>query len=281
MRELLELLEAGPSNSLLLGLAWLAGQGIELDEEEVRASVRRAELLLAAGGDPRRELELDGRAVAAVAADLDEPGARARLKTPSARSRPKPTDWTRSPRRSHSCARSRIWPGSATRARYSPRPSAATDPPGRPLGGPGDLDVAADRLDLQPCLGATRPLGRLVLDVELGADVAARRAGVDAQPRTRADAEPDVAETDWSLICPSRIAPMRWSPETVLPDRSDCASSIARSPDTSVASAGPPTEPSRTSPETVWTLASPSTKAARTSPLADWRVRRLARRQRP
>jgi len=79
MRELLELLEAGPSNSLLLGLAWLAGQGIELDDEEVRASVRRAELLLAAGGDPRRELELDGRAVSAVAADLDEPGARARL----------------------------------------------------------------------------------------------------------------------------------------------------------------------------------------------------------
>ena len=79
MRELLELLEARPSNSLLLGLAWLAGQGIELDSEEVRATVRRAELLLAAGGDPRRELELDGRAVAAVAADLDDPDARERL----------------------------------------------------------------------------------------------------------------------------------------------------------------------------------------------------------
>jgi hypothetical protein len=79
MRELLELLEAGPSNSLLLGLAWLAGQSIELDEEEVRATVRRAELLLAAGGDPRRELELDGRAVSAVATDLDDPRARARL----------------------------------------------------------------------------------------------------------------------------------------------------------------------------------------------------------
>ena len=79
MRELLELLEAGPSNSLLLGLAWLAGQGIELDAEEVRATVRRAELLLAAGGDPRRELELDGRAVAAVAADLDDPEAREQL----------------------------------------------------------------------------------------------------------------------------------------------------------------------------------------------------------
>ena len=79
MRELLELLEAGPSNSLLLGLAWLAGQSIELDEEEVRATVRRAELLLAAGGDPRRELELDGRAVSAVATDLDDPRARERL----------------------------------------------------------------------------------------------------------------------------------------------------------------------------------------------------------
>jgi len=79
MRELLELLEAGPSNSLLLGLAWLAGQGIEFDEEEVRATVRRAELLLAAGGDPRRELELDGRAVASVAADLDDPDAREQL----------------------------------------------------------------------------------------------------------------------------------------------------------------------------------------------------------
>src|SRR6187397_961651 len=79
MRELLELLEAGPSNSLLLGLAWLAGQGVQLDEEEVRATVRRAELLLAAGGDPRRELELDGRAVASVAADLDDPDAREQL----------------------------------------------------------------------------------------------------------------------------------------------------------------------------------------------------------
>ena len=39
--------------------------------------MRRAELLLAAGGDPRRELELDGRAVTSVADDLDEPdGAR-------------------------------------------------------------------------------------------------------------------------------------------------------------------------------------------------------------
>jgi len=79
MRELLELLEAGPRSSLLLGLAWLAGQGIVLDEEEQRTTLRRAELLLAAGGDPRRELELDGRAVLSVAEDLDNPAARAEL----------------------------------------------------------------------------------------------------------------------------------------------------------------------------------------------------------
>ena len=85
MRELLELLEAGPSNSLLPGLAWLAGREIELDEEELKAAVRRAELLLAAGGDPRRELELDGRAVSAMAADLDDPRARDHLEDALAR----------------------------------------------------------------------------------------------------------------------------------------------------------------------------------------------------
>jgi hypothetical protein len=85
MRAALEVLEVGPSNSLLLGLAWLAGQEVELDEHEVHGAVRRAELLLAAGGDPRRELELDGRAVTAVAADLDDAAARDRLEDALAR----------------------------------------------------------------------------------------------------------------------------------------------------------------------------------------------------
>ena len=85
MRELLELLEAGPGDNLLPGLAWLAGQDVELDPDELKATVRRAELLLAAGGDPRRELELDGRAVTAVAEDLDEPGARDQLEDSLAR----------------------------------------------------------------------------------------------------------------------------------------------------------------------------------------------------
>ena len=80
-----ELREAGPSNTLLLSLAWLAGQEVDLDPDEVKATLRRAELLLASGGDPRRELEVDGRAVTAVADDLDEPGARDRLEDSLAR----------------------------------------------------------------------------------------------------------------------------------------------------------------------------------------------------
>ena len=79
MRELLELLEAGPGDNLLPGLAWLAGQAVELDPDELKATLRRAELLLASGGDPHRELELDGRAVTAVADDLDDPAARDQL----------------------------------------------------------------------------------------------------------------------------------------------------------------------------------------------------------
>jgi hypothetical protein len=85
MRNALEMLEAGPSDTLLLGLAWLAGQEVELDPDELRGAVRRAELLLAAGGDPRRELELDGRAVNAVAGDLDDPRARDQLEDALAR----------------------------------------------------------------------------------------------------------------------------------------------------------------------------------------------------
>jgi hypothetical protein len=85
MRELLELLEAGPGDNLLPGLAWLAGQDVELDPDEVKATVRRAELLLAAGGDPRRALELDGRAVTSIAEDLDEPEARDQLEDSLAR----------------------------------------------------------------------------------------------------------------------------------------------------------------------------------------------------
>jgi hypothetical protein len=60
-------------------LCFLAGRGVEIEAAEGHAAIRRAELLLAAGGDPRRPLELYGRAVTALADDLDDPAARAQL----------------------------------------------------------------------------------------------------------------------------------------------------------------------------------------------------------
>ena len=79
MRELLERLEGAPADELLTAIAYLAGQGVVLDEDELRGAARRSLQLLAAGGDPRRELELHGRAVTALAADLDGPAARTAL----------------------------------------------------------------------------------------------------------------------------------------------------------------------------------------------------------
>jgi hypothetical protein len=61
-------------------LCFLAGESVELDEAEVNATLRRAELLLVSGGDPRRRLDLYGRPVTAVARDLDSPEARGQLR---------------------------------------------------------------------------------------------------------------------------------------------------------------------------------------------------------
>jgi hypothetical protein len=61
-------------------LCFLAGRRVVLERRELSDALRRAELLLASGGDPRRPLELRGRAVTAVAADLDAPAARDQLR---------------------------------------------------------------------------------------------------------------------------------------------------------------------------------------------------------
>lgn len=60
-------------------LAWLAMQSVELDPGELAAARRRALLVLASGGDPRRDLEPDSTAVAGLADDLDAPERRAAL----------------------------------------------------------------------------------------------------------------------------------------------------------------------------------------------------------
>lgn len=60
-------------------LCFLAGRRVTIDADELNGALRRAELLLAAGGDPRRRLELYGRAVTSIGEDLDTPAARAEL----------------------------------------------------------------------------------------------------------------------------------------------------------------------------------------------------------
>jgi len=74
-----EMLAGGAETEGLVSIALVAGSELELPEEELNGALRRAMLLLAAGGDPRRELELDGRAVTAVAADLDSQARREEL----------------------------------------------------------------------------------------------------------------------------------------------------------------------------------------------------------
>jgi hypothetical protein len=74
-----EMLAAGGHEEGVVSLALVAGSEIELPEDELNAALRRSLLLLAAGGDPHRELELHGRAVTALAADLDVPARRRQL----------------------------------------------------------------------------------------------------------------------------------------------------------------------------------------------------------
>ena len=63
-------LDAGELGDPPAVVAYLAGQRVELPASECNEARRRALLLLAAGGDVRRELGVDDRAVKALAADL-------------------------------------------------------------------------------------------------------------------------------------------------------------------------------------------------------------------
>ena len=68
--DLLQRVDAGELGDPLPVLAYLAGDRVGLDGEELNAARRRALLLVAAGGDPHRELGIDDRAVKSLAADL-------------------------------------------------------------------------------------------------------------------------------------------------------------------------------------------------------------------
>ena len=60
-------------------LAYLAGQAVQLPDEERNAAVRRALFVFAAGGDLHREPTLDDPAVLEMAGDLDTPERRSAL----------------------------------------------------------------------------------------------------------------------------------------------------------------------------------------------------------
>jgi hypothetical protein len=68
--DVLSRVDAGELGDPLPVLAYLAGQSVPIDEGELNGARRRALLLVAAGGDPHRELDVDDRSVKAIAADL-------------------------------------------------------------------------------------------------------------------------------------------------------------------------------------------------------------------
>lgn len=68
--DVLARVDGGELGDPLPVLAYVAGQAVELDDETLNGARRRALLLVAAGGDPHRELDVDDRAVKALAADL-------------------------------------------------------------------------------------------------------------------------------------------------------------------------------------------------------------------
>ena len=71
--------DGGHRGDALIALSLAAGRSVTVPEQELRGAVRRALLVLAAGGDPTRGLELDGRAVETLAEDIDSPFRRKEL----------------------------------------------------------------------------------------------------------------------------------------------------------------------------------------------------------
>ena len=64
---------------LRVGLVWLVRDEIGIGESDLNAARRRAMFVLAAGGDPHRELGFDSIAAERLATELDTPERRAAL----------------------------------------------------------------------------------------------------------------------------------------------------------------------------------------------------------
>jgi hypothetical protein len=70
LEALLARVDSGELGDPLPVLAYVAGRSVTIAEDELNGARRRALLLVAAGGDLRRELGVDDRAVKALATDL-------------------------------------------------------------------------------------------------------------------------------------------------------------------------------------------------------------------
>jgi hypothetical protein len=71
--------EASTDEQARLGVCLLAARHVQIEEDELRAARRRAVLILATGGDPHRELDLDSVALRRLGDELDRPDRRAGL----------------------------------------------------------------------------------------------------------------------------------------------------------------------------------------------------------
>jgi hypothetical protein len=82
-RSRLEALEAAGyeprSGELLVALVWLVLSELPIADDELNASRRRAMFILAAGGDPHRDLDLNTVAAERLAGELDSPKRRQAL----------------------------------------------------------------------------------------------------------------------------------------------------------------------------------------------------------
>jgi hypothetical protein len=82
-RSRLEALEAAGyeprSGELLVALVWLVLGDLPIADDELNASRRRAMFVLAAGGDPHRELDLNTVAAERLAGELESPQRRKAL----------------------------------------------------------------------------------------------------------------------------------------------------------------------------------------------------------
>jgi hypothetical protein len=69
------------SSELQVVLCWLVQDEIPIDEDELNAARRRAMFVLAAGGDPHRDVGVDSIAAERLADELDTPVRREQLAT--------------------------------------------------------------------------------------------------------------------------------------------------------------------------------------------------------